>query len=178
MRAVRKVCSAMLSGLSTPAISQPVRLDRLSRPISYRKFVSPSSSGFGISWPLNARLRRQVALAGQRLDPGQELGGKLVVLLENAAAPLNQRPGGMYVQVSQWFTGHQAGGEAAQQRLANPGFEIARHELVRPVGLECGPDPVGVIVQAGGLAGVGADGGPDEVAQRLRVALAGASDNQ
>jgi hypothetical protein len=34
MIAVRKVCSARLSGLSTPALNQLVRLDRLSRPIS------------------------------------------------------------------------------------------------------------------------------------------------
>src|SRR5215211_5656849 len=123
MSAVRKVCSAMLSGLSTPAISQPVRLERLSRPISYRKLVRPSSSGFGIglsddrSWAglqqphaivnllqLPARLRRQVTLAGQRLGPDQEPGGELGISLEDGAAALQQSPGRMHIQVGQRFS--------------------------------------------------------------------------
>src|SRR6266540_4397203 len=70
MIAVRKVCSAMLSGLSTPAINQPVRLYSLSRPISYRKLVRPSSSGLGIGAALHDDSRVAMAVAfGRHSEP-------------------------------------------------------------------------------------------------------------
>src|SRR6266498_3728665 len=56
--AVRKLCSAIVSGSLIPASHQPVRLARLSRPISYRKPATPSSSG--------STIQRSPLATGQR----------------------------------------------------------------------------------------------------------------
>src|SRR5215217_1428012 len=95
MMAVRNECSAMLSGVSIPAIHQPVRLYRLSRPISYRKLVRPCISGSGIGaasliWRL---LVTTSAAAGRHSEPAPAPYATAPTAPPQPGARLPERPG-------------------------------------------------------------------------------------